>query len=317
MDELRLRGEVIPKQSIRFEIPGLDKKWWSYAGIEPFATVISTIADSLEVWDMHRRGMTKGEATKEWSLRFVGQVRDKTYLQGVGDLIRATEMRDVSTLVARQTSTWMPNLVRKHFSSGDDVKRDWRDRNKSLAHLANWWKRTGIRAYQMMLPGPEGAPGLDPVPAKVDWLGRELKRDQVFETAGSNYLWRMIAPFYSKDPKGVDRFEDRIEIMIVNYNNKRDRGEGGPDEWYPSLQHMTTFYRGWGLEPEDQTVDRWHDFLEESGDLTLKNLKRRDSRTKFNFKNPTPKDIADVKDILSESRATIKKQMKRDIRQGK
>jgi hypothetical protein len=110
---------VMPAMSIR--VGGLQ---FSYSRFEPFATVLAGMAD-LRV-EMNRRGGFKPEVVSEFLMRFKDQINEKTFLQGVSNLLNAIEDPDrfAERLASNVATGFIPNFIRQPIREADDTLRD-------------------------------------------------------------------------------------------------------------------------------------------------------------------------------------------------
>src|SRR5690606_3929653 len=118
--ERDLSRRTFPSQSIR-----IGNTWYSYARVEPFATGLSMAVDLSNA-------LRSGSPTKAIRGMFdsvVGQMKSKTFLSGVGDLLTALESEDSADKIARWSASfavsWVPNLVR---STGRSFQESYPDR---------------------------------------------------------------------------------------------------------------------------------------------------------------------------------------------
>ena len=80
------------------------------------------MVDSLNAFFMTQKGVDGGKITKHLANSFEKNFRDKSFMQGVDDLIKITkgDIRSVSNFYAG----WIPNIVRNTLTSSDDIIRD-------------------------------------------------------------------------------------------------------------------------------------------------------------------------------------------------
>lgn len=112
---------VMPPMTIR-----IGNTQFSYSRVEPFATVGATMVDLLVT--MNRHGGMKPEVASEWLSRFKDQVKDKTFLQGVSNLLNAVEDPDrfAERLTANIVTGFVPNIIRQPVREMSPVIRDSR-----------------------------------------------------------------------------------------------------------------------------------------------------------------------------------------------
>lgn len=272
-----MEEKQIPPQSIR--IAG---RWWSYARLEPFATTTTPIVDALEAI-RNRNGL---DSEARWGTLWrsmLGQVRDKTWLQGLGDIIRAVEDDKQSMAVVENFgASWIPNIVRTSLRAWDPYQREYKVLpQEGRAYIAGSVKS----AAQKALP----AAGLAPRP-KMDWLGRPVEKSEGFGPA-SDVIWRLVSPAKVQTVKNLDNF-DR---MIFNWNRKADAK--GFKIWWPTLptNRFTEPGRPWEDRAKTMTVGEYTTFLERRRTI----FAQRAQQYEWNFTDPTDKDMARLDAILA------------------
>ncbi len=95
-------------------------KWYSYANIEPFATSLGTTVDGVHAFE--KGGTMAGLFGSAKSL--VTQLKDKSFLRGLGDIIDAVSSKDDHKFLnwaSRFASSWWPNVLR---SAGKSIESE-------------------------------------------------------------------------------------------------------------------------------------------------------------------------------------------------
>ena len=185
------QGEI-PKYSIR-----LGNKWFSYGRIEPFATAVGMTVDigaALKKGLVDKRYMS---ALKAPLATLHGQVTEKTFLRGVGDLtkmITSTVEREGGQEFASYLSylgaTWVPNVFRSTLRAAQGEMPD----RKIYGEEGTQWHRA-VRAMARHTELPQAFGLLKDLP-KVDMWGRDYPRHSSFGVAAplGDFLYRLVIP---------------------------------------------------------------------------------------------------------------------------
>lgn len=289
-DQYRFDTSTIPNQSIR-----IGDRWVSYAGIEPAATTLSALVDGINF--INERDNGRDDAFDRLFLRMRGQVKEKTFLKSIADIERALESPDkAEDWFSNFASSWVPNIIRSTARATDTKVRQFQKDEPFLEKTA-----------QRALPLPEFAG-----PQLMDWWGRDIDRDKLFDTAGSDFMFRLLSPTQTRTAKNVTN----IDRMIMNWNN------GNPnDEWFPSpitvksletQLNSTKSVMDSGV-PIKVEPEQWRQFMKESGQLSLKLALITD----FDHENPGKEDIDALKNVFTRSRRHVKEQMWPQIKREK
>ena len=208
-------------------------------------------------------------------------VRDQSFLQGLGDVIRATEdSENVATWATNMGASFVPNAVRGSLRAYDGTRRD--THGDVLA-----------RAF----------PVLRDAPVAHDLWGRPLQEDQ--EHAFSDVLWRMTVPVRTEE--AVDVHD--LDAMLYRWNASASKD----DQYYPALP-ARSFQRD-GV-PVEMTNDEYQTFVQRAGTrarLTLE-VKARDGG--LNLEQPTADDIGELRAHISAGRGWARKYPDRDPADG-
>jgi N12 class adenine-specific DNA methylase len=190
---------VMPPQSIR-----LGSTVLSYRRFEPFATVITALAD-LSRESRRAGGMFKPGVGSQWLSSLKDQMAEKTFLQGVGNLVDALENPDrfATKLTANIATGFVPNLIRQPIRTTDEFMRDAKARPdqgffESLARAVG---------YSLV---PSAAP------VRMDVWGNPVKKNRG-ETIGNRATDGLIRIL---DPTNVTVSPeiDPIDSWIYRYN---------------------------------------------------------------------------------------------------
>jgi DNA repair protein RadC len=155
--------EEIPTQSIK-----IGGKYWSYARIEPFATVLAATVDAMEVWRDSGRG--DQNAAKRAVENTYALVRDKSFLAGIGGIIKAFEgSSDPWQGAARFAASWVPNVIRQP----ERVTDTWRPETKVWDEGKGKWRSLVKRTKQQAaIFGMEGE-------ARIDAWGQPIEGSEL------------------------------------------------------------------------------------------------------------------------------------------
>lgn len=235
-----LAYRTAPPQSIK-----IGDKWYSYSRIEPFATTLASLIDAVDAW---QTGSGTPQALGKAFDSVAGQVRDKTFMSGIGDLVRVFEAESpaegVTKLLTRHTTSWVPNIIRSGARAAKSTIPERRIWGKGDDANARMWRR--------MAQGLEvGAVADRP---RRDLWGREI---QAGAGVGSDFLWKLTIPMRVYDDKVFAG--DRI---ILNWNNQH------PDEaWYP--QAPSRSIAGLDGKRRSMTDEEYDAYAERAGSLAV------------------------------------------------
>ena len=101
-----------------------------YGRIEPFATTLGTTVDLIR---STKSKATTSDAFEQFYGWMLAQVKNKTFLRGMGDIIRYTQDQEGA---AQYGKRWMlnavvPHLIRQPLRKMDKFEREWKTRK--------WW----------------------------------------------------------------------------------------------------------------------------------------------------------------------------------
>ena len=194
---------VMPPQSIR--IPGTNT-FMSYSRMDPFATIMAGMVDMTR--SLNREGGMNSKVATDFLVHTKNAIKDKTFLQGVSNLINALEdpSRVMERLSAGILTGFVPNLIRQPIREADMMKRDVNPR-ESDGLAMSVAKRIG---YSIV---PASAP------LKIDVWGRELPANHG-EMIGGHPVANAI--FRTLDPTNltVGAKIDPLDLYIFTWNNE-------------------------------------------------------------------------------------------------
>ena len=265
-------------------------KWRSYQRIEPFATSVGLAVD----WVNSIRSGDPERIAKVPLTSLSSQLRDKTMLSGVSDVLRAVDSEDPAQGVARWSSnfatSWVPNLFRSAGRASDDEVMNRRVWGKG----SEWWYRLGKRIGQKSeLPGMDYL--LPDYPIYDAW-GRPAKQSEAW---GSDWIYRMVVPIRTKDKEVF--VADRL---LINMSNRSDEEITFPMSPLPKYT-----YKG---KEAYMTDGQFADFSRLAGEAARKGLEV----VPLDADNPTFGDVEWIGDVMSESRKRIRETMVKRWEEG-
>jgi len=188
------------------------------------------------------------------------QVRDKTFLRGIGDVMQILEGGGAAGYQAERMATsfgssWMPNLFRSAMRSSDPVLRDYRTRDEWPQGALTLAKRTGQQAVPV-------AP-LAPI-ARRDIFGRQIEKG-AWDGAGSmsNFTWQFLSPIRVQG-NARDQLADKLYDAI--FDAYQDSMRTGEKIEIPSMPADKFQWRGEQIRLSDEEYD---EFLRLRGEFVL------------------------------------------------
>jgi hypothetical protein len=270
--ERSMRLTAAPPNSVK-----IGDTWYSYAAIDPAASQLQLWADTVDALRMAQGGKADVGAARVAEI-LKALVRDRTYLNGIGEIIRATESGEKGNAMAAQyasglAASFAPRIWRDAWAASDDYLRDLSVRTKDDRAEA-YLKRTGQRSmpYSRLAPPP-----------KRDLWGRPVQKGDV---PGSDWIWRMVVPVRTQKavtPTNIDR-------LIFNFNRAREDER----QIWPTLPGDTIEVMGVQREMTEQEYDA---FLARRGQLALEYA----SRFRLNYDHPAWIDMQRVQAAFEQA----------------
>jgi hypothetical protein len=276
-----LEYRAYPSMSIR-----IGDTWYSYARLEPLSTPLSIVVDALGEVRAAEAGKPTSEAISAAWRSIVDVVKEKTFLKGLGDIIRAVEYEGgVARWTSDFTTSWVPNIIRSAGRNADDNFRDYRARGEGRRYAAELLERTGQEAFPIEAWAP---------PARVDLWGRESVRyGQASEPPFTDYLWRITLPVWRQD---ADRATE-LDRLILNWNNQNPT-----DGFYPAVPEATFTFDG---ETIRMTAEEYNEFMRRAGQSAYDDL----TAMGLDASEPTRDDIETIDRVLRDWRTWTKDDM--------
>lgn len=290
--ERDLAQRTAPPSSIR-----VGDRWYSYQFIEPFATTLGTTVGALEaVRDMVNNKDDKGQALGRAVATVTSQLKDKTFLSGIGDLMEAIEDPDrfVQSWATNFATSWVPNIARQTARESDPFVRETRKWG-----VDDWSSRMVDRIRYQALPLASNAPQ-----PKVDLWGREIRKPEGFSPA-TDFMFRLLNPAPGRDGPDPEAVETKLDRLILNYNNLHPSDTFAPEAPRPTFQ--------FNLSTSSMTDQEYHDFMQVAGREAVRRLEPQLNGDKFyrqlNVDQPDAADIEAIKDALSKGRDKAKREL--------
>lgn len=285
-------------------------KWYSYRRAEPFSSIIGqavVIIDRLQRNKKIKEAIAQGkdeelmeklDKKQQNSIhRIVSMLSDQTYMKTIGDMYKA--YRDPEEygerLFTNWAASWMPNIFRSGARGTDLYVRETRPRGEEDERPA-----TIEQIGKKMLP--VGYPNQKP---KVTFFGRDIKR--VGSGPLSPFTTQMLWPF--KPRKALTGLEGRVMDMIYKYNLNN------PDQYPYNISEMSDKVRLPAKKGQregelvEMNGEEWY-VLNKLVGLRLKALLTKqellEDAYKYNYLNPTNKDIEEFDKMLNFARNSVR-----------
>jgi hypothetical protein len=265
-----------PPMSIR-----VGDKWVSYSRLEPAATMVATIIDALTAWDQMADGRTT-DAMDTVIASMRGNLSDKTFLQGLGNIVRMTE-GDIKALVDIPKDIavgFVPNAIRSPLKGADPYIRDMRVRDQGQGKAQVIAQRFG----QELAP----AASIAPIP-KMGQDGKPIERE-------GGALYNSVVPFRLQDASKTTK----VEGMLSRWNEKQDPKE----RWWPETPDPVKVKIG--REEISMTDAEYAEYQRIAGEHAAMVL----GRQTFNYNAPTERDVQRVKDIYENARKLARERVR-------
>ena len=271
--EYGFKANKVPPYSIR-----IGGAWYSYKRIEPLATGLAVIADSIQAWKNARNGKD-GMAVMSDIFRGAKQIIvEKSFLDSLGEMQKVVDdPQNFVRAVTNPARGLIPNVFTQMRQAFDENVQDNKSREKGIEWFKDQFFIVTNRA------------GVTTALPKIDYFGREVKKDDWGDTPFS-FLGR-LAPVKRIE---ADSNFDKAERLIWNYNRNN------PDEtWYPAIP-QPTFSRN--KQKYYFSGENYTDFAKEAGRLAHRQINNAIAAGRLNVNNPGKEDIALIKKVFSRAR---------------
>lgn len=279
-----LKQRTIPAQSIR-----IGGKYYSYARIEPFATILQGLVDAAMSVKEIQAGRPVADAGLDLLSKSLEAVTDKTFLRGLGDIYDALQQPESKGMswVTNFATSWGPNIIKQIARATDSVYRE-----QSQGKGGDYFDRLQYRIAYRVLPKADILP-----PKRTPW-GEEIRKVEGASPA-TDFLYRLMSPIENTTPAGRDTRAVQLDRLLTNWNNTH-----WDDTWAPDLPDR---YIGSGENRIDLTDDEYDQYIKQSGEIALERLEAYS----LNYDDPTKRDILIIEKALEFARAAARNTIRR------
>lgn len=295
----------------------IGKYMLDYSRIEPIATILPPIIDSIRLYLDLKKGRDKNEAMGDAFVRTAMAMSDKTFTGSISDLTRAIDdPAQLPKLAQNFAVSWIPNAIRSTARAYDDFERDQTIKGKRLS--GEWI--TDLSKKGLFRTFPIGDKGAFAPKPKVDLWGKDIKKSGAVDSVNTDTLQKALE-FAGVAKVRESRIND-LDRMIINWNvraryEKKNFKKDGKynDAEYPQKprryisEGRTKLGKGKNLYLNDK---QYHQYAKMIGEMTF-NIA---SKQKFNIDNPSVRDIVRLKNIRKRATSLAGKRMRIQIRKN-
>jgi hypothetical protein len=275
-----------PPQSVK-----IGSTWHSYSRLEPFATAVSLMVDAT---NSMKSGSSNRMANTIPSSLF-SQFKDKTFLSGIGDILKATESDNTTEGVGKWASSfavsWIPNILR---SAGRAAETEY-DQTSIWGDGRDWWEMLGKRTIQRTEIVPAAITGEQPI---YDLWGRTAPTSRS-PIPATDWLYKMTVP--STNKKEDIHIGDRV---LLNYNLRNPDSAKYPD----GVSKQVTFDKQTHVLTDKQYA--W--LLKNGGEVASQLVEQEDWPEEV-----SEEDIERLTGLISDGRSIAREELKESIRKGR
>jgi hypothetical protein len=268
--ERELAYRTAPPQSIR-----IGNTWYSYKRLDPFASALAFTVDSIKAF---QSGKPFDAVWGEVGTNMLRNMQDKTFLQGVSDLMNAVQdpERWGTKWAVNLTTGFIPNLIRQPIRTADPVFRE-SDLPNDMGFFETLGRKMGYAVVpQMAMPA-------------IDVWGREMTKNTGWGGPNTDWIARLLSPVDSRSIAGADP----LDVALSRYNQLHPDAPFGVTA--PSRElHRTIGGKEVKLSLEDV---EYIDFLKKTGTAS-----RTAIGSRFDGRDLTPDDVEFIKDVISKVR---------------
>lgn len=281
--EAAYRGQ--PPQSIK-----IGDAWYSYARIEPFATAVSFVVDTIRG---AKYGGTSG-AVREALYSPGNQIQNKSFLEGLSSLqefvedFRKRDEAAMARFAGRFATSFMPNIYRQIMSADTPEMNENRVWGKAPDVYKQILKRV---AQQSQIPGVDTTQRYDlwgrPIQYHNEW------NDNAIGTVGS-FLQSLLSPIRTKRVTSLDE----VDRALLQWNSQH------PEEavvWSEPPKYDR--YKG---ETHYLSDEQYAEFAELAGTLAAERVLKMN----VNDIRPTKHQIEKIKDAVTRGRAIARSRLR-------
>ena len=273
--------DKIPPYSIR-----IGDTYYSYKRLDPFATSLALIADGINSYMAYKGGAKSEEIIKNLVGSARSQFVDKSFFNAFNQLYQTLSTEGYAfKWGANFASSWMPNVVRQTVGYFNDNINTSSNQSKGRDWYENMFYMTVDKA------------GLVHASPKIDYLGREVKKDSVEASSPLGIMARIFA----LNPQTPDKNMANADRLLFNY------AKANPESaYYPDVPSY--FFRHKG-KVVYFTGDNYQEYAKDSGELAHKQINNAIRHGLLNVNNPSERDIKIIKGIFQRARGEVKKKM--------
>lgn len=271
--EFGFKANKIPPYSIR-----LGNTYYSYKRIEPLASGLALMADSIQAWRNAKNGKDGMVVMKDLFRSGKQIIVEKSFFDSLGELNKMKEDPEhFVKALANPAKGFIPNIYTQVRQAFDENVQDTKSREKGM----EWFKD------QFFIVTNQA--GVTTALPKIDYFGREVKKDDWGDTLLSP-LGRLLPIKRIETDSNVDA----AERLIYNYNQHNPN-----DTWYPSIPqpNFTRNKRKYYFSGENYTK-----FSIDAGVLAHRQIKNAIAAKRLNVSNPQKEDIELIKKIFTRAR---------------
>ena len=275
--ERDLAYRTAPPQSIR-----IGDRWISYKRLDPFASALAFTVDAIKEF---QSGKPIDEVWTKIGLGMMRNMQDKTFLQGVSDVVNAVQDPErFGTKWATNIATgFIPNLIRQPIRTADDVFRE-----TDLPNDLGFWDALGRRMGYGIYP--QGA-----MPAITVW-GEPARKDTGTGGPNTDWMLRLLSP---ADMRAAN--VDMLDVALLRYNATHQ--DGDPRALFGVTAPSRELQRTIGGQVVKISLDdaEYEDFIAKAGKAA-----RQAIGTTYEGRDLTEQDVDRIKDILSRAHETFR-----------
>lgn len=252
-----------PAMSFRF-----GDTYVNYGRLEPLSTSLGMMVDALNLYRSKKDGSTKaGEAID----KLAGQVKDKTFLRGISDIINAWESPENfgSRYLTNFAGSWVPNLIKQPARASQEHVQEIKGLPEYEGQSALSVQADQLVANWFPVEQTDFAP-------KVDLWGREVRREASWMSPIGRYAWRSLVPMEIRRVE-QDRGQ-QLDLMLMRYNNST--AEKG---YFPGAPRPTYTVAG---ERKKMTREQYHRYCKLAGERTLELMSQKEIWDRLDLTNP-------------------------------
>jgi len=275
--ERELAYRTAPPQSIR-----IGDRWISYKRLDPFASALAFTVDAIREF---QSGKPIDEVWGKIGLGMMRNMQDKTFLQGVSDVVNAVQDPErFGTKWATNIATgFIPNLIRQPIRTADDVFRE-----TDLPNDLGFWDALGRRMGYGLYP--QGA-----MPSITVW-GQPASKDTGTGGPNTDWMLRLLSP---ADMRAAN--VDMLDVALLRYNATHQ--DGDPKALFGVTAPSRELQRTIGGQVIKISLDdaEYEDFITKAGKAA-----RQAIGNTYEGRDLTEQDVDRIKDIISRAQGVYR-----------